>query len=75
MSQCDFCVIEIASQKVMGPGVAADEEVTAIEVALVGEDLLGALDGVVRGVHEPQLHGLQVVPVVVVGGERVEEVV
>ena len=59
----------------MGPGVAADEEVTAIEVALVGEDLLGALDGVVRGVHEPELHGLQVVPVVVVGGERVEEVV
>ena len=59
----------------MGPGVAADEEVTAIEVALVGEDLLGALDGVVRGVHEPELHGLQVVPVVVIGGERVEEVV
>ena len=46
------------AQEMMRPGVAADEEVAALEVALVGENLLWALDGVLEGVHESELHGL-----------------
>ena len=37
----------------MGPRVAADEEVSALEVGLISEYLLGALDWVVEGVNKP----------------------